>query len=277
MSFDTSALKAALVDHGPVTRVVIARLTGSSPREVGTAMLVWSAGQSGTIGGGALEYEAAKRARIGVTGAVDYPLGPTLGQCCGGHVTLVFERFETIADVPGQGPTYGRKVQGFGVLTEPMIDTKQPLWLWGAGHVGRAVAEVMHDMPDFDLTWADTGMERFPTTNIRTIPAPSLPDLMSKAPKDAMHLIFTYAHEMDLDLCHRALQHGFRFCGLIGSQTKWARFRSKLRTLGHSDAAISRITCPIGDPSLGKHPKMIALGVAHRLGSTQHDTGGYVA
>jgi xanthine dehydrogenase accessory factor len=85
------------------------------------------------------------------------------------------------------------------------------------------------------------------------------------APAEAEHLIVTYSHALDLDLCHRLLGHGFGSAGLIGSATKWARFRSRLRQLGHADAAISRICCPIGQPGLGKHPQAIAVGVAATL------------
>ncbi len=94
MSFDREALAAAIARHGRVARVVIATGAGSTPREPGTAMLVWSDGQSGTIGGGALEFQAVARAREALaTGdrCDKVPLGPALGQCCGGAVVLVTE------------------------------------------------------------------------------------------------------------------------------------------------------------------------------------------
>ena len=87
-------------------------------------------------------------------------------------------------------------------------------------------------------------------------------DLVAQAPRDADHLILTYSHALDLDLCHRLLSHGFNTCGLIGSATKWARFRSRLAALGHTPAQIARIQCPIGDPAFGKHPQAIAISVA---------------
>ena len=77
--------------------------------------------------------------------------------------------------------------------------------------------------------------------------------------------MLTFSHALDLDLCHRLLSHGFAALGLIGSETKRARFRSRLAALGHSEARISRIACPIGDPALGKHPQAIAVGVAAAL------------
>jgi xanthine dehydrogenase accessory factor len=89
--------------------------------------------------------------------------------------------------------------------------------------------------------------------------------LAAFAPVHAEHLIVTYSHALDLALCHALLQRGFVFAGLIGSATKWARFRSRLRDLGHPPEAIARITCPIGDPALGKHPQAIALGVGAAL------------
>lgn len=213
-------------------------------------MLVTAQGIEGTIGGGALEWEAMRIARqMLADGRAQaehrFPLGPALGQCCGGAVTLRFEAVENLERVRGAD-----------------------LWVWGAGHVGRAIVGVMAPLPHVTITWADTGPTRFPETppeGVEIIAAADLPRLMSHAPVHAHHLILTYSHEIDLALCHAALTRGFASCGLIGSATKWARFRSRLAALGHGDAEISRILCPIGDPALGKHPQAIALGVAGRL------------
>ena len=86
--------------------------------------------------------------------------------------------------------------------------------------------------------------------------------LVAEAPVGAEHYILTFSHALDLELCHRLLAHGFAACGLIGSATKRARFRTRLAALGHGAGEIARIECPIGDPSLGKHPQAIAVGVA---------------
>ena len=85
------------------------------------------------------------------------------------------------------------------------------------------------------------------------------------APVTAEHVILTYSHALDLALCNALLERGFSRCGLIGSATKWARFRRRLGELGHAEAEIARISCPIGDPRLGKHPQAIAVGVAAEL------------
>ncbi len=300
MTLDLNGLRSAVAAHGAVIRVVVAEVKGSAPREAGAAMLVWTGGQSGTIGGGALEWEAAARARA-VLAAGDrirvdrIALGPALSQCCGGAVVLVSERFDR-ATLPAEAPAFARSLPGAatepplavtrcvarardrgetlatrivqGWLVEPLARPLREIWIWGAGHVGRAIAGVLAPLPDLRIVWADVARDRFPDTvpdgvTIRHAANPA--DLVAEAPATAEHLVLTFSHALDLELCHRLLAHGFRGLGLIGSASKSARFRSRLAALGHGGAEISRIRCPIGDPRLGKHPQAIALGVATQL------------
>ena len=298
MGFDLTGLREAVEKHGRVTRVVIAGLRGSSPREVGAAMLVWNKGQSGTIGGGALEFEAAAAARCqtGATVLSNHALGPDLGQCCGGAVTLLSEVYDAGAvgalgggDVvarPAQGATAMplsvtralARARGQGLMPQAqlldgwMIEAvhvpTRPVWIWGAGHVGRALVQVLQPLSELAITWVDTAPERFPGDvpgSVTVVPAARPVELVRHAPLNAEHLVVTYSHALDLELCDQLLRRGFAFAGLIGSATKWARFRSRLGALGHGAEQIGRITCPIGDPSLGKHPQMIAVGVAASL------------
>lgn len=291
MAFELAKLRELVDQHGRVARVVIAETRGSSPREIGAAMLVWDGGQSGTIGGGALELAASQSALRG-DWVETHALGPDLGQCCGGAVTLVTEVYDSAGLEQISGPVHMRgsgdmplsvqrilnRARGQGLLPEPqMIDgwfiepveaEKQPLWIWGAGHVGRALVAVLSPLPDFEITWLDTSETRFPPEipeGVTMLPAPDPARLAAHAPEDAAHLILTYSHALDLALCHAVLSRGFAFAGLIGSKTKWARFRSRLAALGHTDDQINRITCPIGQKSLGKHPQAIAVGVAAAL------------
>lgn len=296
MSFDVETLRAAVARHGRVVRVVIAEVRGSSPREVGASMLVWQGGQSGTIGGGTLEFEAAKAAREQSLKRQlsKHALGPDLGQCCGGFVALVSEVYEA-ADLDGmdgeiiarailpspmplavsrllnQARTMGQRPEPQlidGWMIEAVYHPNHPLWIWGAGHVGRALVDVLSPLPQFAITWVDTSTQRFPreiTTGVTQLPAQTPERLVQHAPAEASHLVLTYSHQLDLALCHALLGHGFGFAGLIGSDTKWSRFRKRLTALGHSEAQISRITCPIGRKDLGKHPQAIAVGVAAAL------------
>jgi xanthine dehydrogenase accessory factor len=110
------------------------------------------------------------------------------------------------------------------------------------------------------VTWCDVDASRFPAVVPEGVTMRIGMDV--DGPKDAEHLVMTFSHALDLELCHALLGHGFARLGLIGSATKWARFRARLGALGHSAASIARIQCPIGDPSMGKHPQAIAIGVA---------------
>ncbi len=118
------------------------------------------------------------------------------------------------------------------------------------------------------ITWVDTGQDRFPDAiphDVTTLPAAHPDDVAKYAPPDARHLVLTYSHQIDLDLCHAILMQPHAGIGLIGSATKWARFKARLAALGHNNNKINQITCPIGDPDLGKHPQAIAIGVATAL------------
>ncbi|MCT2540301.1 xanthine dehydrogenase accessory protein XdhC [Sedimentimonas flavescens] len=293
MSLDPAYLARA-ASHGPFVRVLVVAVQGSTPREAGAEMLVWPDRTEGTIGGGQLEFEAIARARANPAARLErIPLGPAMGQCCGGSVTLAYEAMDADSITRIKGTHHTRPLGNAsemplavhralarardrgeappllveGWLIEPVAPARQTLWVWGAGHVGRAVVGTLAPLPDLALSWLDTGADRFPALphGVTQMIAENPAHLVSLAPRDAHHLILTYSHALDLELCHRLLDHGFASCGLIGSATKWARFRKRLSLLGHSDAQISRIACPIGDPTLGKHPQAIAIGVGAAL------------
>ena len=309
MSLDWAALEAAVAAHGRVVRVVVAEAKGSAPREAGAAMTVWAEGFDGTIGGGALEFEALAEARrrlvSGASGVRAMPLGPALGQCCGGAVTLVFEVWDE-ARVAALRPARGaglltRPLGGIVApadpplavrgarrsaragrpeavfvpgdppwLAEPLAPEAVPLWLWGAGHVGRAVVRVFEGLP-FAITWVDDARERFPEAvpaHARMLVAARPAEAVALAPAGAAHLVMTYSHALDLEIAHGLLARGdFARLGVIGSATKAARFRARLAALGHGPEAIARMECPIGlrgpDGLLGgKRPAEIAVSVA---------------
>lgn len=301
MSLDHAALAAAIARHGRVARVVVAEAAGSAPREAGAAMLVFETGQEGTIGGGTLEWEAAARARACLAGTLAaprtdrLPLGPALGQCCGGAVVLVTEIWEaeTIARIDPQaglcmrpvvaaagpvplrlrriaaearsrGATGQLALEG-GWLAEPIEGAREPLWIWGAGHVGRAIASVCAPLPGVAVTLIDTAATRLPDPvppGVIPLVAAQPALLAPHAPADAHHLVLTYSHALDLELCHALLSRPFGSLGLIGSATKRARFFRRLGELGHPPEQVARIRCPIGERALGKHPQAIAIGVA---------------
>ena len=172
---------------------------------------------------------------------------------------------QSAADRAGRGGASVETRFQNGWLLEPVIRARRPLWIYGSGHVGRALVRALAPLEEFAITWIDESRERFPEdapTDVAILPAANPADAVRLAPEDAEHLVLTRSHALDLEICHRLLGRNFRSLGLIGSKTKLARFVNRLGQLGHGPERIARIRCPIGDPSLGKHPQAIAIGVA---------------
>ncbi len=161
---------------------------------------------------------------------------------------------------PGSGETY---------FIEPVSQPKTPLFVYGAGHVGRAIVKIAADLP-FEINWVDTHEHRFPDRlpeGVMRIVARDPAIIASAVPAGAFHLVLTYSHALDLAICHALLDKAsFGFLGLIGSATKRARFIKRLKEGGISDDAVSRLTCPIGIAGVnGKAPTTIAISVAAQL------------
>lgn len=301
MTLVRDALAESIAADGATARVVIVAHAGSTPRETGTDMLVTARGIQGTIGGGALEHQAIARAQAllhtGKTRRLDrQPLGPALAQCCGGSVTLLTEVFtaQGLEQIPGRGvfarpvddkaaETAPLKVQraerdarsgepavhvySKGWFAEPVEAALTPLWIYGAGHVGRALVTTLEGLP-FDVTWVDDARPRFPDhppDHVTMLVAADPAAAAALAPPQAQHLVLTYSHALDLALCHQILGQLHGRLGLIGSATKRARFSKRLIALGHSPASVGQMICPIGDPTLGKHPRAIAVSIVHAL------------
>ena len=249
--------------HEPAVLVQVTCTEGSVPREAGTWMAVFADTVTGTIGGGHLEYQATAMARAhlqGVPGneSARFVLGPSLGQCCGGVVQLRFERVG---------------VHDVTALREKLGMNLQPVALFGGGHVGNALIQVLSTLP-FALTWVDSRDGIFPDD----VPAqvvcehsdPVQRAVPGLAPQSRV-LIMSFSHAEDLDILGECLKRqrergDLPYIGLIGSKTKWATFRHRLEARGFSEAELMRVTCPIGLPGIeGKEPEVIAVSVAAQL------------
>ena len=242
--------------------VAVARVKGSAPRGVGTRMLVTANGIHGTVGGGRLEWEAIDRARDllhrGVAAAtMDVPLGPEIGQCCGGFVSLDLRR----ADAVVCAELAAREREECGRL--PLV------LLFGAGHVGKALAYALAPLP-LRVRWIDGRAGEFPSPPIAgpevVVTERALAEVEA-APAKAAYLVLTHSHALDSMICAAVLQRGdFAWLGLIGSRTKRKRFERGFRELGISEQRIARLVCPIGGTRLkDKRPAVIAALVAAEL------------
>ncbi|MYL97285.1 xanthine dehydrogenase accessory protein XdhC [Novosphingobium sp. FGD1] len=286
----------------PAAMVSILASEGSAPRGAGTRMLVTAQGQEGTIGGGQLEYRAVEQARAlldyapGTWRVQDYPLGPLLGQCCGGRVRILVERIDpdaldwlhdaepgrmlattftedgleravferetaTRQSARGDRPAAGTRI------VEPVGERARPVYLFGAGHVGQAIERHMTGLP-LQLAWFDTRLEQGHIDGVTVMAEEDIATCLEEAPADAAILILTHDHPLDYHLVLAALGRAepAAFVGLIGSSTKIARFRSRLAADGIGPEALARLTAPIGMPGVrGKEPDVIAISVCAQL------------
>lgn len=285
----------------PCALVSVLATEGSAPRGAGTRMLVTAEGQQGTIGGGQLEFRAVEQARAildlpqGAWRIQDYPLGPLLGQCCGGRVRLLIEHIDPAAlewlhdaepgrmletvlhdgtisrvvferetatrqSARGDRPDVGAR------FVEPVGERPRPVYLFGAGHVGQAIARHMTGLP-LQLAWFDTRPETAAIDGVTVMPEEEIAHCIEEAPADAAIAILTHDHPLDYHLTLAALSRDpAAFVGLIGSSTKIARFRSRLKADGIEEEALARLTTPIGVPGVvGKEPDVIAIAVLAQL------------
>lgn len=249
-----------LAEGTPAILVEVSEALGSAPREAGTRMLVSAAQCAGTIGGGHLELKAIERARRLLATRDDapqsahYPLGPALGQCCGGAVTLAFGTLDAkvVAAWPSAAPRF-------------------ELQLYGAGHVGRAIVAALAPL-NVKVDWIDEREDEFPPAaalpaHTRRVASDSPEAEVRDAPRAAFYLVLTHRHDLDLRIATAILKRGdFGFFGLIGSQTKRARFIHRFEAMGIAPETIARLHCPIGVAGVtGKAPEVIAASVVAQL------------
>lgn len=266
MAAELAALRQLLLRE-PAVLVRVHEVQGSGPREVGAWMAVGTTALIGSIGGGRLEFDAIAQARAllvqaGATGVEQrrYPLGPSLGQCCGGVVTLSFERLGA-ADLAD--------LQARGLDAAPLLSVA----LFGGGHVGRAIVRLLGELPA-RVFWVDSRDEVFPT-DLPAMARAEHSDPVQAAVRDiepgAQVLIMSFSHAEDLEVLAACLQRqreraDLGTLGLIGSKSKWASFRHRLEARGFTPVELDAVRCPIGLPAIaGKQPALIALAVVAQL------------
>jgi xanthine dehydrogenase accessory factor len=301
-------LADALARGEAAVLVHLVELKGSGPREAGAQMLVTEGAIVGTIGGGELERTAMLKARellhSGSAALERYALGPELNQCCGGSVTVAFEPFAPadrawVAKLMRAGeepPAIIRTLDldkggGFRrdwavgnedaqpyaadldedrlAVRERINPAREALWLFGAGHVGRALAPALAPL-GFAMTWIDGRAGQFlepPLDGVKQLSL-AMPELaVDEAPPNTIFLVMTHSHPLDEAVCEAILRReDFAYLGLIGSDTKRARFVKRLGEAGISREQLERLICPIGLPDIAsKEPAAIAASVAADL------------
>ncbi|WP_425351166.1 xanthine dehydrogenase accessory protein XdhC [Hoeflea marina] len=245
-------------DDGVVlVRVEIAR--GSTPRDRGAFMAVSRTDSFGTIGGGRLELDAVAHARRILEGhepvPLALPLGPAIGQCCGGHVTLGFERIG-----PDRSETVERLIEA-----EDRADPE--VWLFGGGHVSRALVRALALLPLRTHVVESRAEElgRTPQGAARHL-TPLPESLVANIAPGSSVIVLTHDHALDFLIVSAALERDdLAEIGMIGSDTKRATFESQYKREGGNAARLERLTCPIGLKIADKRPEVIAATVAAQI------------
>lgn len=257
-----------VASDGPAILVEIAAARGSVPRDAGAWMLVSAAEIAGTIGGGQLEYLAIDHARRMLRQAetasdLDVPLGPEIGQCCGGRVSVTFKTLDE--DLRAD----------LGARLALARDRRPEILVFGAGHVGRAlcaalallpVRGILIDSRADEIALAPEGVET------RLSPLPE--SLVDAAPPGSAFVVLTHDHALDFLITDAALARGdAAYVGLIGSATKRARF-AKWRAEHGAPGGTEGPICPIGGLSVDKRPEVIAAFTTAEIMANLGDRSG---
>ena len=256
MATTTESLKAFFDATGRVALVEVARAKGSTPREAGAYMLVSRRAIHGTIGGGQLEFMAIDQARQMLADArgphefvLDIPLGPEIGQCCGGRVEVLIRLMD-------------ERLKVELIEAAESEDVRLPhIYIFGGGHVGLALANALSLLP-LKTTIVETraealeGMPPGVETKLTSVPE----EMVRSAPPGATFVVLTHDHALDFVIVAEALKReDAAYVGMIGSKTKKATFRSwYLKSAGGNEADFSRLVSPIGGAVKDKRPAVIA-------------------
>lgn len=241
----------------PSVLVTIIEERGSTPRNAGSKMVVTAERIYETIGGGHLEFKAMAIAREMLTsGSRDtrlerFSLGASLGQCCGGATVLLFE---------------------------PMDQPQAQIALFGAGHVGRALAPLLASLP-CKVRWIDSRESEFPEqvpAGVEKVVNDEVVDEVDALPSGSYFIVMTHNHQLDLELTAAILKRNdFAYFGLIGSRTKRVKFEHRLRERGFASETVQRMRCPMGLAEVkGKLPVEIAISIAGEIIATYNATFG---
>ena len=254
-------LERFVTDHPVAVVAELSRVRGSSPREQGTFMVIAPDALIGTIGGGALEYMVIGRARQAMRDdeepeGLDIPLGPEIGQCCGGRVEVSLRRVTV------------ERARQLAVRLRADEAVLPHVYLFGSGHVGKALARALGALPvqvhvidtrPGELGDLPTGVEA------RAVPMPEA--VVRAAPGGSSYVILTHDHALDFLIGLEALaRDDSPYVGMIGSHTKMVRFRNWFKAEGGDPQRLNRLAMPIGAEGLGdKRPEVIAALAAAEL------------
>ena len=247
---------------GPFVLVNVDTASGSVPRDAGAWMLVSPERVFRTIGGGQLEKLVIDRARELIVSDeckpahMKVPLGPEIGQCCGGSVVL---SLQLLAET---------EIDRIAARLDEEFEALPHVYVFGAGHVGNALCEALRLLP-VQPVLVDTRGEELqdapPGVETRLVAMPE--SVVQTAVPGSAYVILTHEHSLDFLIAKEALaRNDASYVGMIGSRTKLASFRNWMRRDSGDTKTVDRLVCPIGGSGVGdKRPEVIAALVAAEL------------
>ena len=255
-----------IIDASKYTKEIIkAKLIsteGSVPRNSGTFMLITSKYLFGSIGGGQLEYTIIEKAKkilkenISEKNQIlNIPLGPSIGQCCGGYVQVEITKYKN-----GNQSLKNEKI---------LISKSDNIYIFGAGHIGQELSKRSIDL-EFNVHLIDSRnnyLKMLKEKKVTPIYVEFPWMLIKNLPQKSYYIILTHSHDYDFRIINEILNiNSFQFIGLIGSKTKMKRFSNRLIKLGHNQSIINNVECPIGLKNISsKKPAEIAIAIIGRL------------
>ena len=261
----TRFITAAQAQGAAVAMIRVTKAEGSTPRDSGAVMMVTARAAEGTIGGGRLEWDAIAAARDllaqnETARELVIALGPEIGQCCGGRVTLRLSRVEGLAATLEADAEADRNAARHTTL------------IFGAGHVGLALARALAPLP-MRVQLLDSRPQAFAGValeGVDCIATERLTQAVQAAPSGSAFVVVTHSHSLDSLITAAALERGdFYYLGLIGSKTKRRVFEQAFRDTGIAQERIARLVCPIGAGLRDKRPEVIAALTAAEILAAQ--------
>jgi xanthine dehydrogenase accessory factor len=233
-------------ERRPFVLATVTDTCGSTPRLAGAQMAVWADGFCGTVGGGAFEWRVQQDARTLLadparqTAQIEVHLVRDLGMCCGGRMSAFLQK----------------------------VEAAPRAWIFGAGHVGTALAEMALRV-GFEVVVVDpraewAGAARFPA-GVRVVDAEPEDHLRAEPPHSADFVVITtHDHALDEALVRKLAAHDLAYLGLVGSRGKWGRFRKRLRERVPAEA-LDRVRCPVGLDIGAATPEEIAVSIVGEM------------
>lgn len=256
-----TTLSSAIKNHGTCVLASVVGVKGSTPRDTDAFMIVTKNGFHGSIGGGTVEWRVMAEAQAMLNNGtrkrkLDYVLGPDLGQCCGGRMQVEAELYSTV------------DLEFVEHLRKELPAHQPSICIFGAGHVGRALVLALAPLPHV-VRWIDPRPEAFPEMVPSNVGLHHLPDpvsILSELQSGDFVYVMSHSHALDLEIVDAALRLTGIHVGVIGSETKRARFEKRLLEAGVSAGRVAELICPIGVAGIhSKHPAAIAASVVAQI------------